>query len=312
MKKHEKIAVTSRSFSKHPVLRNELTNQYEYVRFNDEGKSLKDKELIDFLQDCDMAIVGLERLTESILTKLPRLKRVSRFGVGTDTLDLEAMKRLNIELAVTSGVNKRSVSELVIAFALTMLRQLPQSHEELKAGIWQQRKGQQLSEKCVGIIGLGAVGKDLALLLRAFNCKILAFDLLDQSGYCNAHQIKQVDLHELLKTADVISVHIPFNEKTKLLLNENTLPLMKSTAVLINTARGGIVDEDCLKRMLETNQIAGAAFDVFAQEPPTNNNLLTLPNFFCTPHIAGSTEEAIIAMGRAAILGLDEHVLITG
>lgn len=303
------IAVTSRSFSKHPMLRNEICNRYEKVAFNDNGKTLDGDELIHFLKDHDKAIVGLEKLNADILKQLPALKVISRFGVGLDTVDLNAIKQLGIKIAVTSGANKRSVAELVIAFALTMLRQLPLLNHELKSGIWQQKKGRELSNSCVGIIGFGAIGKDLALLLKAFNCEILAYDLIDHSEFCYKNKIQQVELNSLLQKSDIVSLHLPLNESTQLILNADRLSLMKTNAILINTARGGLIDEAALKVLLKSNQSFGAAFDVFTSEPPINNELLALPNFFGTPHIGGSTEEAILAMGFAAIDGLEKAVI---
>jgi len=309
MKKIEKIAVASRSFSKHPVLREELSELYSHVQFNEEGKTYQGESLISFLKDHDSAIVGLEHLTGDVLTRLPQLKVISRFGVGLDTVDVKTAARLGIKLAVTAGANKRSVAELVIAFSIMMLRQLPLANQELRSGKWLQRKGRQLSDCTVGIIGMGAIGKDLALLLQAFNCNILTYDLVKHVDFCQQNQIQEVDLETLLQQSDIVTIHIPFTEQTQLILNAHRLSLMKSDAVLINVARGGLVDEHALKEMLKSNQLAGAAFDVFATEPLQDQELLALPNFFATPHIGGSTEEAILAMGRAAICGLERAVI---
>lgn len=304
------IAVTSRSFSVHPFLRAEIVKRYANVTFNDTGKTLVGDELIAFLRGHERAIVGLEKLDENVFTQIPELKVISRFGVGLDTLDLNFMKKNGIRLAFTAGANKRSVAELVISFAIMMLRQLPSVNTELKSAIWKQRKGRQLSHSTVGIIGLGAVGKDLAGLLKAFDCKLMAFDLVDQNAICSALNIHQVTLETLLQESDIISLHLPHNEHTHLILNREKLNLMKSNAILINTARGGLVDEEELKIMLKAKRIAAAAFDVFAQEPPQDNELIHLENFFATSHIGGSTEEAILAMGKAAIDGLETATLI--
>lgn len=300
-----RVAVTSRSFSKHPQLRHALCARYTDVTFNDAGISLQEAALIDFLKGHDAAIVGLEKLNDAVLSQLPELKIVSRFGVGLDTLDLAAMAKRQIRLAYTAGANKRAVAELVIAFALNLLRELPLVHQRLLAGQWQQRKGRQLSECKVGIIGLGAIGKDLAVLLRAFQCEVLAFDVSDQQAYCAQHQIQQMDLNTLLEQADIVSLHLPLTAQTKHLLNQTRLALMKPTAILINTARGGLVDEAALYECLVQGRLAAAALDVFAIEPAIDHPLFKLPNFFATPHIGGSTEEAILAMGQAAILGLN-------
>jgi phosphoglycerate dehydrogenase-like enzyme len=305
-----RIAVASRSFSKNLLLRAALSAQYPDVIFNDAGTSLAGEELCDFLKDAEMAILGLERIDADVLKRTPRLKVISRFGVGLDSLDLEAVSKAGIKVAYTAGANKRAVAELVIAFALTMLRSLPAVNQEMRAGIWKQHKGRELSHCKVGIVGLGAVGKDLASLLNAFHCDIYAYDPIENKDYCYTHHIRPYALNDLLKQADVVSLHVPLNAATRHLLNAERLSLMKPSAFLINAARGGLVDETALKTMLKNNLLAGAAFDVFESEPPQDQELISLPNFFATPHIGGSTEEAIVAMGYAAIEGLQTAVPI--
>ncbi len=305
-----RVAVTSRSFSKNPELRAALSSEYENVVFNDLGKTLEGDELIQFLQDCDRCIVGLERLDATVLKRLPKLKVISRFGVGLDTLDLVEIQVRKIKIAYTAGANKRSVAELVLALALTTLRNLTLVNQQLRAGEWQQNKGRNLSHSTVGIIGLGAVGKDLAILLKAFQCDILVYDPHLNNEFCETHQLTPVPLDNLLQHADIVSLHIPLNRETHHLLNAERLSLMKPSAILINTARGGLVDESALKHMLKNNQLAAAAFDVFETEPVVDKQLVSLPNFFATPHIGGSTEEAILAMGFAAIAGLKNAIFL--
>ncbi|MEE9250437.1 MAG: phosphoglycerate dehydrogenase [Alphaproteobacteria bacterium] len=309
MKDPTSVAVTSRSFSRHPVLRAEVLSRYENVTFNDKGVILAGDELIAFLRGHDKTIVGLERLDEAVFSALPALKVVSKYGVGLDTIDTEAMACHGVRLGWTGGLNKRSVSELVISFAVALLRHLPIVHAEVRAGTWRQPVGRQLSDRTVGIIGCGHIGKDLAQLLRAFGCRVLAHDILDFPEFYAAHGVEPVGLEPLLKTADVVTLHVPLDDSTRTILNAERLALMKPEAILINTARGGLVDEQGLKRMLKEGRLAGAAFDVFATEPPEDIELLDFPNFLATPHIGGSAEEAVLAMGRAAIAGLDDNAL---
>lgn len=301
-----RIAVTSRSFSKNPVLRQRLVEHYQDVTFNESGKTLAGRELIGFLKGHEGAIVGLERIDAEVLKQLPDLKVISRFGVGIDTLDISALNHLGIKLAYTAGANKRAVAELVIAFALTLLRQLPKAHQLVQERCWRPIVGRELSGKVLGIIGLGAIGKEVAKLAQAFNCSLIAYDIIEHHHDCQAHKIKQLSLDALLQTADIITLHLPFNPQTQNLLNAYRLALLKPNAILINTARGGLVDETALKQMLQQEKIAGAAFDVFQTEPAEDKELLALPNFFATPHIAGTTEEAILAIGFAAIDGLTQ------
>ena len=305
------IAVASRSFSKHPVLRAELLARYSNVKFNDEGLSLNGESLIEFARGCRKMITALERIDETILSALPELEVISKYGVGTDMLDKQALIRHGIRLGWTGGVNKRSVAELAIAFMISVLRQIPQANLEVRAGNWQNRRGKQLSDSVVGIIGCGHIGKDLTRLLRAFGSMVLAHDIRDYSDFYREYDVEAVDLETLLQRADVVTLHVPLDHSTRNILNAERLAMMKPGAVLINTARGGLVDEGALKQLLKDGHLAGAAFDVFATEPPEDLELLQLPNFLATPHIGGSSEEAVLAMGRAAIRGLDENRIPT-
>ena len=231
---------------------------------------------------------------------------ICKYGVGLDMIDLDAMAAHGVQLGWTGGVNKRSVAELVISAAISLLRHVPAANAEVRSGIWRQHKGRLLSERTVGILGCGHVGKELASLLRAFGCTVLAHDIKDFSDFYAAHDIRSVSLNYLLGESDIVSVHLPLDRTTRGMLDANALNRLRDGAILINTARGEIVDEVALKVLLTSGRIA-AAFDVFAAEPPSDVELLELPNFLATPHIGGSAEEAILAMGRAAINGLDTH-----
>lgn len=304
-----KVAVTSRSFSRHPVLRAELCLRYRHVTFNDAGRQLNGDALIEFLQGHDKAITALERLDEYVLSRLPELKMIGKYGVGIDMIDLDAMCRHGKRLGWTGGVNRRSVAELTISFAIAMLRHVPASSREVLAGTWRQHVGGLLSGRTVGIIGCGFVGQDLVKLLKAFGCPILVNDIRSYPDFYARHQIEAVELPDLLTRADVVTLHVPLDESTRGLITGERLMLMKPTAVLINAARGGLIDEVALKSALVNKRLAAAAFDVFAEEPPQDQELLALPNFLATPHIGGSAEEAILAMGRAAINGLDDNTI---
>jgi D-3-phosphoglycerate dehydrogenase len=305
------IAVASRSFSRHRVLRRELLDRYADVRFNDEGAALAGASLIEFARGRRKLITGLERIDEAILSALPELEVISKYGVGTDTLDKEALIRHGVRLGWTGGVNRRSVAELAVAFMISLLHHVPATNLEIRAGAWNNRMGRQLSERTVGIIGCGHIGKDLATILRAFDCTVLAHDILDFPDFYAANQVAAVGLEDLLRRADVVTLHVPLDRATRNMLSAERLALMKEGAILINTARGGLVDETALKTMLKEGRLAGAAFDVFEPEPPTDRELLNLPNFLSTPHIGGSSEEAILNMGRAAIAGLDDNRIPT-
>jgi len=302
-----KVAVTSRSFSRNDILRKELLHQYKNVKFNDDGLRLQGDVLIDFLQGCHKAITALEVIDDDLLRRLPNLKVISKYGVGVDMIDMQALKKYGVKFGWTGGVNKRSVSELVISFSIALLRHVPGAHRGVLSGTWKQYIGRHLSGRTVGIIGCGFVGKDLVKLLQPFGCPILVNDIKNYDDFYKKYNIKTVDKEELLVSSDIVTLHTPLDDSTKNMLSAERLALMKSDAILINVARGGLLDEVVLKQMLISGKLAGAALDVFTIEPPEDKELLELPNFIVTPHIGGSANEAILAMGRAAISGLEKN-----
>ena len=301
----DRVAVCSRSFSQNRILRDELLSRYKYVTFNEAGKQLEGDDLVAFLKGHTKAITALEKIDDRVLSALPELRVIGKYGVGLDMIDLDAMSRHGKLLGWTGGVNRRSVSEMVISFAILMLRHFPAAHREVLDGTWRQHVGGLLSGRTIGVIGCGFVGKDLITLLQPWGCKLLAHDIFDFPKFYSAHEVEAVPLEELLQRADVVSIHVPLNESTRNILSAKRLSLMKSDAILINTARGGLVEEEAVKSMLKTNKLGAAAFDVFEVEPPSDTELLKLSNFFATPHIGGSSAESILSMGRAAIDGLD-------
>ncbi|MDO8607444.1 MAG: phosphoglycerate dehydrogenase [Phaeospirillum sp.] len=304
-----KVAVASRSFSRHPVLRAELQALHPDATFNDAGVSLAGDGLVAFLRGHDAAITALERLDEALFTALPDLRIIGKYGVGLDMLDLETMRRRGIRLGWTGGVNRRSVSELVIAMAISLLRHVPRGNREVCSGAWRQLMGRHLSGRTVGIIGCGHIGQDLAPLLRAFGCAVLAHDVRDFPDFYAAHGVEALPLDELLRRADVVTLHLPLDATTRNILSAPRLALMRPDAILINCARGGLVDEAAVKDMLMSGRLAAAGFDVLDREPPEDRELLNLPNMLVTPHIGGSAEEAVLAMGRAAIAGLSRNAV---
>lgn len=300
-----RVAVTSRSFSRHPELRRELLARYEHVTFNESGQVLAGAELAAFLQGHDKAVTALEVINEELLIQLPQLRVIGKYGVGLDMIDLDAMDRYGVLLGWTGGVNKRSVAELVIAAAISLLHRTAESHAEVRSGQWRQLQGRQLSGRTVGIVGCGHIGKEVASLLRVFNCRILAHDIRDFPEFYASLCVAPVSLDRLLAESEVVTIHLPLDTSTRGLFDARRLRIMRRGACLINIARGGIVDEVTLGLLLKEGYLAGAALDVFAEEPPLDIEFLNLPTLIATGHIGGSTEEAVLAMGQAAIAGLE-------
>jgi D-3-phosphoglycerate dehydrogenase len=299
------VAVASQSFSRHPTLRRELLARYPEARFNEDGGVLAGARLVAFLRGHDKAITGLDILSDEVFAALPELRVISKYGVGLDMIDLDAARRHGVSVRWTPGVNRQAVAELAISFMLSLGRRLVPLAREMGDGGWSRPGGRQLSSAVVGVLGCGHIGQQVARLCTAFKATVLAHDIRDyREFYCQVG-VTAVSFETLLSQATIVTIHLPLDASTRGLMDARALGLMRPDAFLINTARGGIVDESALKRALLGGTLAGAAFDVFGIEPPVDLELLRLPNFVGTPHIGASTEEAVLAMGRAALQGLD-------
>lgn len=301
-----RVAVCSRSFSQNKILRTELLEQFPNTKFNDEGVSLNGEALVEFLKDADRAIIALEYLTEDVIQKLPGLKVVGKYGVGLDKLDLQAMSSAGIQLGWTAGVNSVAVAELTLALALDIVRKVSESQAVVAGGAWTQIKGLQLSSLKVGVVGYGHVGSKVARLFKAFGSEVVAYDIkgLEQQMECDG--ITPTNWGIMVKECDLITLHVPYEKSNHHLIDDEIMSSMKFGSYILNTARGGLIDEVSLLNHLESGQIKAVGLDVFEVEPPVNNPLVGRRDVVVTSHIGGSSKEAILAMGRAAITGLSQ------
>jgi phosphoglycerate dehydrogenase-like enzyme len=312
------VAVASHSFPKSPVLRQELLDRYPGSRFNETGRPLGRDALIELLRGHAKAITGLEMLDESVFDALPELRVVSKYGVGLDMIDLEAARRHGVTIRWTPGVNRQAVAELTIGFMIALCRGIVPLASDVCEGTWRHHEtvpsaaaarpvgGRQLSSAVVGILGCGHVGQQVARLCRAFGATVIAHDVRGYDEFYREHHVQPVAFGALLEQSDIVTVHVPLDASTRGMIGARELSSMKHGAYLVNTARGGIVDEPAVAAALVGHTLGGAAFDVFTVEPPVNRELLRAPNFIGTPHIGAATDEAVLAMGRAAIAGLDD------
>ncbi len=299
------IKVTSPSFSKNPLLQKELTSRPFRVVLNSEGHRLEGSTLASYLADAEGAIIGLEKVDEDLLGKCPGLRAIAKYGVGLDNIDAEACRRRQIFIGWTAGVNRRSVAEVTLGHLLGLAHNVYPTLQLLKQGKWNKEGGIQLSEKTVGVVGLGNIGKELVEMLRPFGCRVLGNDILDLKEYAAKAGVVLASKEEIFRMADFVTLHIPLTTETHHLINAQSLKLFRPEAFLINTSRGSVVDQAALKEALRTGKLQGAALDVYEHEPPTDLEFLRLPNLVCTPHISGNSFEAVLAMGRSAIAHLD-------
>lgn len=296
-----KIAATPPAFCKSQPLRDELSKSFPNVTFNDSGRYLTETELIAFLSNAEGAIIGRDTVNDNVLQALPNLKIIAKYGVGLDTLDQEAMARHSVELGWTAGVNRLSVAELTLGFMIGLCHNTFSRGFALKQNDWQKDGGFQLTGKTVGIVGCGHVGSEVVRLLAPFKCRVLVRDIVDKTEFCREHGATVASFDAVVEQSELLTLHVPLTDLTCNMIDEKVLMRMKSTAYLINTSRGEVVHQSALNAILRNEGIAGAALDVFSQEPPDDPEFLSLPNLMVTPHTGGNTQEAVEAMGRSAI-----------
>ena len=302
-----RVVVTPPAFCKSQSLKTELLGHFPNAVFNEKDRYLSGPDLVDFLTDADAALIGRDPINTELIRSLPKLRMISKYGVGLDNLDPEALSRAGIELRVTSGTNRRSVAELALGFMIGLCHNMSSGSEELKSGSWRREGGQELTGKSIGIIGCGNVGQELVRLLQPFQCKIWVQDIADRSGFCREFGAVETGFDEIIEEADIITLHVPLTENTENLIDKSVLAKMKPSAFLVNTSRGRVVHQGDLHQALVSGEIAGAGLDVFWEEPPVETEFLQLPNLMVTPHIGGNSREAVEAMGRAAIQNLVEY-----
>ena len=235
------------------------------------------------------------KMTRELVEKADKCQVIARVGVGLDNIDQESAKEKNIRVinAVEGAIT--AVAELVIGLMLSMAREIPRADREIRNGNWIKKElmGTELKGKYLGIVGLGNIGKRLGRLARALNMNIIGYDVVPiDDEFAKEVGLMKADLDTLLSSADYVSFHVPLLDSTRHMINAEKLKIMKNTARIINTARGGVIDEEALYNSLKDGSLAGAALDVFEVEPATGNKLTTLPNFVATPHMGAQTKEA--------------------
>jgi (S)-sulfolactate dehydrogenase len=264
---------------------------------------LKPEELEGIIGQYDaLAVRSATKVNAKVLDKATRLKVVGRAGVGVDNVDLDAATRRGIVVMNTPGGSSTTVAELALALVLSLSRHVAAATASVKAGKWEKKKfqGHELAGKTLGVVGIGNIGSVLVDRALALKMRVLAFDPFISAEAAQKLGVELVDLDALWAQADVISLHVPLNEQTRNLINAGVLAKVKKGAILVNCARGGIVDEKALAEALASGRLGGAAMDVFEKEPPpADHPLFKFDNFACTPHIGASTEEAQSAVAIA-------------
>lgn len=277
------------------------------IQNNPYSRKLTENEVVELAKECVGIVAGVEPLTKKVMDALPNLKCISRVGVGMDSVDLDYAKQKGITVVNTPDGPTRSVAEMSIALTYSLLRKIPQADANIKKGIWKKGIGNLLFGKTVGVVGLGRIGKMVAEMYSKLGNTVIGFDLYPDKEWAKQNSVKLVDLDELMHKSDVISLHVPPNKDKTAIIGKDQLLKMKKSAFLINAARGGVVDETALFDLLEQNNIAGAAIDVFSEEP-YNGPFVTIDNVILTPHLGSYAAEGKLKMEIDAVKNLIESL----
>ena len=297
----EKILATPRSYGKGmPELFEQLEAAgYEVVK-NTTGGILEKEAMKEMLADCVGVIVGVDPLDAEVLAAAPKLRAIAKYGVGVDNIDMDYCKEHGIKVSRTVGANSEAVADYAMALMLAVARKVPEIDRKCRERNWGKITTRDVSHATLGLFGLGAIGRHVALRAKGFGMKVIAYDPFWPEDFAREQQIERADAQTIFQTADFISLHLPLLPDTEGFVGERELGWMKKDAILINTARGGLVDEKALLRALKEGRIYGAGLDAFAHEPPEDDDWYDLPNVVLGSHCAASTQGATRNMGRMA------------
>ncbi|MBD2317270.1 phosphoglycerate dehydrogenase [Phormidium tenue] len=308
-----KLLISTSSFDvkSNQVLQSLQDQGFEIV-LNPYGRKLKETEILDLLSDDAIVgmIAGVEPLTGNVLNSAKSLKVISRCGIGTDSVDLVAAQELGIPVHITPTAPVIAVAELTVSLILSLLRRTSEADRILREGTWKPLMGKLLASQVVGLLGYGRVGNRVGQLLKTFGAKRIAYDIFrDDSLFADTVCISSLD--EFIARSTVITIHIPYNQDNHHLVDRNFINKMQAGSILINTSRGGLVDEEALYDALVSGHLAGAALDVFEEEP-YSGKLSTLPQVILTPHMGSYAKEARTQMEQEASQNLFNSLVSLG
>lgn len=298
----DKILVTARSFRKTEGPHLQMIRDAGYDMLNSPlDRPLEPAELIDVVGEAVGIILGVDNFTADVYDHAPRLKVISRYGVGVDKVDIAAATAHGVAVTTTPGANSVAVAELAIALMFALARHIPYHDRMVKGGGWARVTGIELTGLTLGLIGLGRIGQEVAKRVAGFGMRVLYYDPVTLPESLTAGLgVEYRPLESLLAESDVISLHLPFTPTTANMINRETLACLKPSALLINTSRGGLVDEQALYEALDAGRLGGAACDVFEKEPPGDIPLIQHDRFIAVPHIGSTTQQTTLRMGRMA------------
>ena len=295
------VLITSSVVERVAEARAYLTRHGFQVLDNPWGARIERAALASRLLETDVLIVGTQRLDEELLRGAPRLRVVVKAGAGLDNVDVAAAERRGIRVSATPGANAQAVADYTFGLLLAAARRIVVADRSVRTGEWGRYVGVDVHGKVLGVVGLGAIGRGVVRRARGFDMQVVAHDVVYDEEFLHRHEVRPASLDALLETADFVTLHVPLTTETHHLIDAERLRRMKPTAILVNTARGGLVDEQALYEALVQGRLAGAALDVFEQEPPAASPLLNLDNVVVSPHNASYTVESMHAVALAAV-----------
>ncbi len=303
------ISTSSFDLQNNQILQNLQQQGFEII-LNPYGRKLKESELLEFLKDDVIGIIaGVEPITRNVLSSAKSLKIISRCGIGTDSVDLVAAAEMGIPVHITPTAPVIAVAELAVSLILATLRRISEADRQLREGTWKPLMGRLLASQVIGLLGYGRVGNRVGQLLKTFGAKRIAYDIAGNSLFADTVCISSLD--EFLATATVVTIHIPYSEENHHLVDREFINKMQAGSILINTSRGGIVDEEALYDALVSGHLAGAALDVFEEEP-YSGKLASLPQVILTPHMGSYAKEARAQMEEEAAKNLFDNLVELG
>lgn len=297
----KKVLVTATNYSKLCASAKALleNNGFEIIE-NTYGRPMTFDELKDRVGDICGLVAGVDTWNEDVFKLAPNLKVIGRFGIGVDNIDLEAAKRHGIKVMNARAINSDSVAECTVGFILAVLRNIVHLDKSTREGKWERYVGNTIRGKKIGLVGFGAIAQYTAKLLSAFETDIYAYDLYPNHEAAKKLGVTLTDLDTIIKQSDIITLHVPGTPETTHLFSDREFEMMKSTAIIVNVARGSVIDQKALYKALKEKKIAGAGLDVFESEPTTKDNpLFELDNVVVLPHSAAETYETYDAVGLA-------------
>jgi D-3-phosphoglycerate dehydrogenase len=263
--------------------------------------AFNEQEMYNLVPGQDAVIVGTDKITKNVIARADRLKVISKHGVGVDNVDIAAATKAGIIVTNLLGMNDRTVADMAFGMILALSRQICYADRQVKNQHWDKILAHDVWGKTLGVIGTGQIGQNLIRRAQAFDMKVIAYDLFQDDEAAKRIDFTYVSLDQLLTEADIISIHVPWTPETEGLIGTEAFEKMKEGAYLVNTARGGVVDEVALVEALKTKKIAGAALDVFESTFPQMKDIYSLDNLILTPHIAAYTYETLEAMDMVLV-----------